>query len=61
MDRFGYYVEGKYFAGRAVQANSFAQFRANQYGRVVNVQHVDINKNVCIVATLSPQQQEQVA
>lgn len=57
MDRFGFYVEGKYFAGKPAQANAFAQFRANEYGRNVDVQHVDYAKNVNVVATLSPQTQ----
>lgn len=59
MERFGHYVEGKFFAGKAAQANAFAQFRANEYGRNVSVQYVDYAKNVSVIATLSPQAQEQ--
>jgi hypothetical protein len=56
MDRIGFYVEGKYFAGRSAQAISFAQFRANEYGRSVIVQFVDHDKSVRIVNTIEQQQ-----
>lgn len=61
MVRFGFYVEGKFFAGKAAQANSFAQFRANEYGRNVNVMFVDYGKNKSIIATLAPQSKPMAA
>lgn len=56
MDRIGFYVDGKFFAGRHAQATSFAQFRANEYGRDVEVKYVDPTKKVSVVDTLVPQQ-----
>ena len=62
MTRLGYYVEDKFFGGKAHQASSFAQFRANEYGRPVDVTFVGHNAtSKVVVATLSPEKQPQVA
>lgn len=56
MDRIGFYVDGKFFAGRHAQATSFAQFRANEFGREVEVKYVDHTKTVSTVDVVVPQQ-----
>lgn len=56
MDRPGFYVEGKFFAGRGAQANAFAQFRATEFTREVEVKFVDfVTKQVSTVNVCAPQ------
>lgn len=55
MDRPGFYVEGKFFHGRGAQANAFAQFRATEYGREVEVKYVDfVTRKVSTVDVCTP-------
>ncbi len=52
MQRLGYYVEGKYFAGNKHQAIAFATNRSVQFGRTVRVSFKEeYNRDVCIVFT----------
>ncbi len=57
MERVGYYVEGKYFSGKAAQAIAFAQFRATEFGREVNVHLKDFSGEVKVVDTKKPEKQ----
>ena len=62
MDRAGYYVEGRYFAGKSAQAIAFAQFRADEFGRNVVVQVKDFDGTIREIGHASPgEQQLQVA
>lgn len=61
MDRSGYYVEGKFFGGKVAQAQAFAQFRADEFGRNVSVQVKDFNGEVRDVGFASPTKNQQVA
>lgn len=61
MKRLGYYVEGKYFAGRKAQAVAFASFRATEYGRPVDVIFVGDTTQSDVVGTAVPTTQEVTA
>ena len=62
MDRLGYYVEGRYFAGKKYQAIAFAQFRANEFGRNVEVHFHDGEGSIKSIGISSPNNiEEQVA
>lgn len=62
MDRPGFYVERKFFAGRGAQARAFAQFRATEFGREVEVQYVDfVTNKVSVIDVMAPQNEQQVA
>ncbi len=61
MNRLGYYVEGKYFAGKKHQAVAFATFRAQEYGRPVDVQFHDGEGVIKVIGTAQPTQEEVTA
>ena len=54
MERPGYYVEGKFFAGKSAQAIAFAQFRADEFGRNVAVQVRDFDGSIREIGHAAP-------
>lgn len=54
MERAGFYVEGKFFGNKSAQAIAFAQFRADEYGRNVDVQVKEFNGTIREVGTATP-------
>jgi hypothetical protein len=50
----GVFVEGRYFGFKLAQAEGFARFRANQYGRRVKVEYVGPRRQG-VVATFKPE------
>lgn len=61
MPRLGFYVEGKYFAGKLHQAVAFATFRAKEYGRSVDVTFVNQNEQLERFKTITPTKEEIIA
>lgn len=59
MDRLGYYVEGKYFKGNKHQAIAFAKFRAEEFGRSVDVMFTGDAGVSTLVGTANPLAQEE--
>lgn len=59
--RLGYYVEGKFFAGKLHQATAFAQNRANEYSRNVKLTFVNHDLTEKVISTLKPAQNQQQA
>ena len=56
--RLGYYVEEMYFAGKKNQAMAIASFRADEFGRNVNVTFVGEAGQSRVVGTASPSIQQ---
>jgi hypothetical protein len=59
--RLGYYVEGKFFAGKLHQATAFAQNRANEFSRNVKVTFVNHDLTEKVIDNRKPVQNQQVA
>lgn len=54
MNKIGFWVEEKYYGTRVGQANAFAQHRANQYSRPVDVTFVNADGTSRVEDTKKP-------
>lgn len=55
MARLGYYADGRYFSGKKHQAVAFAKFRANEFGRSVEVTFVDDTGQSRVIGVAEPE------
>ncbi len=59
MTRLGYYVEDKYFGNNKHQAIAFAKFRAQEWGRSLEVIFVGDQNVQTIIGVAEPDQETQ--
>lgn len=52
--QLGYYADGRYFSSKKHQAIAFAKFRANEFGRSVEVTFVDDTGQSRVIGVADP-------